>query len=66
MKSKKIRMNLSLSEEYQEKLKVLAKAEDTPVSRLVRRWIDENFEKEKKKIDKKYKKRFEGLDLLEE
>ena len=38
------RITLSMNAEYQERLKILAETEDTPASRLIRRYIDEHFE----------------------
>ncbi len=60
MKNKKMRINLSMNNKYQDKLKLLAEAEDTPASRLVRRWIDEHFEENYKKIEEIRKKRKEN------
>ena len=49
-----------MNNKYQDKLKLLAEAEDTPASRLVRRWIDEHFEENYKKIEEIRKKRKEN------
>ncbi len=59
MKNKKMRINLSMNKEYQDKLKTLAEAQYASMSKLIRRLIDEEYEREGKRIDKLHKERFE-------
>lgn len=39
-------ISISLDEEYNQKLELIAKYQYTDKSKLVRKWIDENFKEE--------------------